>query len=436
MILLPIESITVRPHRQRQQFNVNAHKDLMASLSETAVGLQNPLVVRSEGESYILLSGERRLRAIKDLYEQGRTLLHAGKPVPSGLIPCTLTTELSELDAEEAELEENIRRVDLSWAEQASATARLMALRVEQGAQTHQPFPTVREIAVEVRGSGKGSYQEQTRRELIVAKHLDNPNVAAAKTLDEAFKVLQREERSRHYMELSDSLGTSISLASHTCLQVDCQEWLKEQPPAQFDVILSDPPYGIGADTFRDSDSLSVGKHLYDDSLENWQELMQDTLPHLFRLAKPDAHLYLFCDIDRFLDLRQRVTDSGWKVFRTPLIWHRPNGRRTPWLNKGPQRTYELILFAVKGDRQVNCIRGDVLTYPSDENIGHNAQKPVDLFKDLLERSALPGDRILDPFCGTGPIFPASTALKCLATGLELSPESFGIAASRLRGTS
>jgi len=117
----------------------------------------------------------------------------------------------------------------------------------------------------------------------------------------------------------------------------------------------------------------------------------------------------------------------GWWVFRTPLIWYKKAGMRAPWPQHGPQRKFETILYAVKGKRPVNLVTGDVLDYAPDSNLGHAAQKPTALFEDLLRRSVKPGDSVLDPFCGSGPVFPAAHALKCRATGIELDTASYGI---------
>jgi DNA modification methylase len=75
---------------------------------------------------------------------------------------------------------------------------------------------------------------------------------------------------------------------------------------------------------------------------------------------------------------------------------------------------------------------GDVLEYPSDVNLGHAAQKPVALFEDLLRRTCLPGNAVLDPFMGTGTIFTAAHPLKIRAVGVELDPAAYGIALARI----
>jgi DNA modification methylase len=91
-----------------------------------------------------------------------------------------------------------------------------------------------------------------------------------------------------------------------------------------------------------------------------------------------------------------------------------------------------MILYAVKGKRPVNVIAPDVLSYSSDANLGHAAQKPLLLLTDLLKRSAKPGDTVLDPFMGTGSLIEAADAMQVSATGIEIDPAAFGIAVKRL----
>jgi site-specific DNA-methyltransferase (adenine-specific) len=90
----------------------------------------------------------------------------------------------------------------------------------------------------------------------------------------------------------------------------------------------------------------------------------------------------------------------------------------------------------VKGSRRVNELKGDVLAYAKDKALGHPAQKPVPLLVDLLRRSARPGDRVLDPFAGSGSTIEACHELKLTCTAVELDPSAYGIAIKRLQGLS
>ena len=74
----------------------------------------------------------------------------------------------------------------------------------------------------------------------------------------------------------------------------------------------------------------------------------------------------------------------------------------------------------------------DVLSHKAVRQPRHAAEKPVEVYVDLLSRSALPGDHCLDMFMGSGVIFPAANRLKLRATGIEKDDTSYGFAVQRL----
>ena len=194
---------------------------------------------------------------------------------------------------------------------------------------------------------------------------------------------------------------------------------------------------GVGAQDFGDSNKPGDLKgHFYDDSYETWLETMRVFAAASFALAKPSAHAYVFCDLDRFPELRDFMSKAGWTAHRTPIVWHNPDGFRAPWPDRGPQRKYELILYAVKGDKKTTKLAGDVLMYRKDAQVGHPAQKPVELLKDLLSRSALPGDVVFDPFAGSGATLEACHALMLTCTGVEKDAGAYGVALKRIQALS
>lgn len=422
--------IVIPPNRQRREFEPAAINELRESIAGSC-GLLHAIVVREEAGELYLVAGERRLRAIRDLYALGGSFRYNGVEVAPDHVPYTTLGMLSELEREEAELEENCVRRDLSWQEKAQATARLAALRSKQAENAQQPVPAIADIALEVRGSSEGRACEATRREMIVARHLDNPQVAKAKTMDEAFKLLKREESLRKHREIAETVGLTFTSASHSLHNVDSLEWMKTCPAGFFDVILTDPPYGMNADIFGNNGHASRGGHEYDDDFSVFERCVRGLAEEALRIAKPQAHLYCFCDIDQFSYLRQLFTDYGWHVHRTPLIWHKPNDGRVPWIGCGPRRHYELILYAEKGGRPCTAVMPDVVSISSDVNLGHRAQKPVALYENLLSRSCRAGDNVLDPFGGSGPIVEAGHNLKIRVTYLERDPAFYGIALAR-----
>lgn len=434
---IPFEEISVLEDRQRREFAPEALVELASSI--TANGLIHPVVVRKQGNETVLVAGERRIRAMEYIWNFGETVRCGDHSFPEHMVPCLYLGEIDPIDAFEIELEENIRRMDLTWQERAQATKRLFDLRNQRAEKNGTPPPTIQEFAKVVDGQKDIDISARNvRRDVILADNLTNPVVAKAKTPDEAMKALKRQENEAKNVELARTVGATLTRDSHTLLQGDCLTVLETLPELAFDVILTDPPYGIDAQDFNDSGGLAGGggdgSHFYDDSYETWKVLMEGLFSRLERICKIQAHLYLFCDIDRFHELRGLALLSGWKPFRTPIIWHNPTGNRAPWPQQGPQRKWQVVLYAIRGEKPTQALYPDITVFPSDSNLGHPAQKPVSLYIDLLRRSVRPGDTVLDPFCGSGTIFPAAHQLKCIATGIERDAGAVGIAAKRMEG--
>ena len=167
-----------------------------------------------------------------------------------------------------------------------------------------------------------------------------------------------------------------------------CLEWAKdylaipEMP--RIDVILTDP-------------------NIHYENRESWLSLMSAFCPLAFQLTAPQAHAYLFCDIDQFHLLKSLMESAGWQVFRTPLIYISPDPGATPLPDLGPRRQWAPILYAIKGKKPTTYLYPDVIYSTSR----------LECLKDLLQRSVRPGDLILDPFAGDGLIIPAAHHLQC-----------------------
>ena len=431
MQTISITSIHIPANRQRQEFNLDAMQELIESIK--TIGLLHAPVLRQDGERLALVAGERRLKAIGEIFELGGSFTYNGQ-VFSNSVPFVTLGELGRLEAEEAELDENLKRKDLTWQEHAAALQRLHALRKEQAEVKDLPAHTIADTAKELLGRSDGYFQDSIRKELIVARNLDNPTIAKAKNVDEAFKLLKREESAEKNRELAAIMGRSLTAESHTLVNQDACTFARSLPPESVDVILTDPPYGMGADSFGDAGGKLTGiQHGYDDSYENWKTLMAEWCPLAYTVAKKEAHAYVFCDFDRFHELKSLMERAGWYVFRTPLIVYKLNSGRVPLPDSGPRRQYETLLYAIKGKKPVTHIYSDVIPSKADENMSHGAQKPVAVYQDLLLRSVRPGDTVADFFAGSGTIFPAAHSMQCIALGSELNPEYYGMCISRIK---
>lgn len=432
MMIVRLDEIVVGEDRQRKEFDPEALSDLCDDIALN--GLQHPPVVRREEGRLLLVSGERRFRSIRDLASAGVSIRYGVHSIPLDHIPVTDFGGLSPRDAEILELHENVKRKDLTWQERVSAEARLHAVRSEEAKELgkQQTYVATAEeiLGKTLRGSTEQAYATtQVRQAVVLAQHLANPEVAKAATPKEALKIVQKLETAAHYKRVSEQLGASQTHERHILLRGDARTLLGGLSQEHFDCLLTDPPYGIDAQNFG---SQVFKDHNFDDSEVTWLDLMALLAEQSFRICKPQAHAYVFCDPEHFNLLKGFFKDAGWNVWRTPLIWNKRSGV-LPRPEHGPRRTYEAILYAIKGDKTTTGVYADVIDVPPERTTLHPDQKPVALYADLLKRSVRPGQLVVDPFCGSGTIFVAANQLQLTATGIEQEEAAFAIATERLK---
>lgn len=422
MHILPLTLIKIPDNRQRREFLQERLIELAESIRQH--GLYHPIVVAPEGDGYRLVAGERRLRAVTSLAELEVGFYCGVDRCEAGNIPCTLLSELSGLALREIELEENTIRVDLTWQERAQALSALDNLRRDQN-PSHSSTDTAREVF-----GYAGAAVEKVRESHAISLALADPEISKAKSHSEAVKLLKKKAQREHRELLAAAIDTAK--IRHTVLLGDSCELLSTLPDESFQVLLSDPPYGVSADSFG---SQATQAHAYEDSPEYAFSCYRAFAESGYRVATSSAHLYAFCTIEHFPELVKIFSSAGWSVWPRPLIWSKgPSAGMLPKPEHGPRYTYETILFASKGDKPTLCVKPDVLSYPPVSEKTHAAEKPVDLYLDLLSRSAAPGDCVLDPFAGSGVIFAAANSAKLTATGIELNETHYATCKLRAQG--
>jgi len=412
-------SDVVIPPRQREKHAPAHIADLKTSIQSK--GLLHPPVLTS---SATLVAGMGRFQACKELHEDGLAFSCDNEPVALGRLPYLSIGDLSLADLAEAELEENLLRADLSWQEQTQARVLVLNLRKQL-----DPLTSRSAVAVEIaERSGKSVNAESIilMQSELVAKHLHEPRVAASKTLGEAHRVVQDMITANLQKEL---VQRGVIKVEHRVICGDALVELAKLPSATFDTILCDPPYGIDADKMKRSE-----RHLYDDSPENALKVATTILTEGFRLLKPRGIVFLFCDFDHFLTLRDHAGRQGYTCWRSPVIWHKGEDGHAPWGRGGFIRTYEIFGLFVKGAKELKAGGPDVKRFarPARSERAHAAEKPIELLQHLLSIAGNAGDTILDPCCGSGPVLAAASRLRMRATGIEIDPEYHAQALARL----
>lgn len=107
---LLVERIEANPYQPRKTFDPAGLAELVESIQRH--GLLQPVVVRARGDGFQLVSGERRLRAFRQL---GRT--H---------IPAIVRQDVTDAEMLELALVENLQRRDLDPIERAHGYQRMM----------------------------------------------------------------------------------------------------------------------------------------------------------------------------------------------------------------------------------------------------------------------------------------------------------------------
>ena len=108
---IPISKIKRNPHQPRKYFDSKSLDELSASIKEK--GVVTPITVRSFENQYILIAGERRLRASKLAKKKN--------------IPAYLLEVIDESEMMEVALIENIQRENLNPIEESEAYAVLQS---------------------------------------------------------------------------------------------------------------------------------------------------------------------------------------------------------------------------------------------------------------------------------------------------------------------
>jgi site-specific DNA-methyltransferase (adenine-specific) len=186
-----------------------------------------------------------------------------------------------------------------------------------------------------------------------------------------------------------------------------CFELLESVPDESIDLVLTDPPYGIDYQSNRRVSREKLPKFANDSDL-SWVEGWVDQIN---RVLKNDRHFYCFTRFDTYPIFYSAIS-RHFKV-KNCLIWIK-NNHGSGDLNGSYAPQSEMIIFAAKGKRHLNGPRdSDVIScdnVPSAHR-AHATQKPVELLRQLIEKSSDPDEIVLDPFAGTG-----STGFACLDT--------------------
>lgn len=389
---------------ERQRRELTGIEDLAASLRDN--GLINPILVQRD--TLELVAGERRLSAARLL---GWT--H---------IPAQYEDEVEPHVLRTLELEENVRRVDLSWAERCTAIADYDALR-----RRADPSWTQKKTA-ESLNLDDADVSEKIAVASEIAK--GNTVVAQAPKYSTALGIVRRTESRRVQAQTEALQGPRPSEA---VLNVDFLEWATAYSGPPFNFLHCDFPYGINADK-RHQGYSHEGLGAYSDTEDEYWALCATLARNLTKLCTESCHIMFWFSMRYYHETKEFFeanTDFALDPF--PLIWTKSdNIGLLPDPERGPRRIYETAFFGSRGDRKIVRATSNSVALSSERDT-HMSAKPQPMLEAFFKMFVDSSTSMLDPTCGSGSALRAAEALGAhRVLGLERDAEFASRAGARL----
>ncbi|MDB5776684.1 MAG: putative methylase [Herbaspirillum sp.] len=236
----------------------------------------------------------------------------------------------------------------------------------------------------------------------------------------------------------------------------DALEGLAHIPDGAVDLLIADPPYGLGKDYGNDSDKRAAADYLQ--WMQEWVDL---ALPKL----KASGSLYIFLTWryapEVFVMLKQRM------AMMNEIIWD----RRVPSMGGSTRRYssvhdtigffvnakdyyFDLDAIRIAYDAETKKARSRSIFVgakwlelgynPKDvwsvsrlhrehrERADHPTQKPLEIIERMIRASCPPGGVVLDPFMGSGTTAVAAKQCGRQFVGFELNPDYCALIEKRL----
>lgn len=417
-ILVEVSAVNVnREGRQRREFTTD---DLETAF--TLRGQLQPIVITRD---FQLIAGERRLTAAKKI---GWTHIKA-----------VFRDEVDPGELQALELEENVKRKDLTWKDNCNAIFAYHEYRLSQNPSWDQKSTA----------DALGFSPAYVSQQILVATELrrGNPLVADAPKISTALGIAQRANERRESAETSQLLAmaapkpkpAAVSVAGTSLvdpiltdleqsgggtgfiLNDDFALWAQEYQGPKFNLIHCDFPYGVGMDKSDQGSGDSYGT--YEDTPEIYWSLIDTLLNNLDNFCDQSAHLVFWFSMDYYQDTFNRLS-SKFNVNPFPLVWVKTdNSGILPDANRGPRRTYETAFLASRGDRKIVRAVSNHVGSPIQRG-QHMSEKPQAVLGHFFRMLVDEHSAVLDPTAGSGSAIRAAiTAGASRYLGLELNSQ-------------
>jgi len=210
---------------------------------------------------------------------------------------------------------------------------------------------------------------------------------------------------------------------------MDCLDLLPILPQESIDLIVTDPPYGVGS---NEKNGIGYKDKFYD---------VNKISKCFYNVLKDNSRAYVFTAQKTFIDVVETFENNGFCLHQT-LIWFRKNlAGGTKKKTYDFTSSYEQILNLHKGKPQplkkehlvdVFEFLQPQSNYSFDKRF-HVHQKPLKLIEHLIYVSTEEDDIVFDPFAGSGTTAVAAEKLGRKWIAVEIQSEYCQIIKNRIK---
>lgn len=432
-----ISVLSIKIDDDRQRKDLGDITTLAQSFS--AIGQITPIVVEPDGDTYRLIAGERRLTAAKKLgwFE----------------IEAITRADLSDRERVLIELEENVRRKQLTWQEEVKAVQTFVTLSKEPQAMAAKSlvmspqtlshmltladnldrFPELKDCPTWTSAYAQVTIKLKRLTDAALEDIFEDIASGDLNTAPPEDLILDSEPTSPasapklSHLYADPAPAKPKEAPAFQALEGDFALWAKEYTGRRFNLIHCDFPYGLNmgsANLQNSSARWDVTDGRYDDTPELFDRLTRAFFDNQDNFISDTAHCIFWLAAKNYGRLASRFAHYGWTVCDVPLIWHKSdNAGIAPDVRRWPRRTYEIAVFASRGDRKILKVKAASIAGPTTKD-HHLSEKPTPVVTHFLEMLVDETTEIFDPTAGSGTALRAAKALGAKrGLGLDVLPE-------------
>lgn len=424
-------------------------EDLANSIRKNGI-IHPPTVAlnwRDDDKLYVLLGGERRLRAMVML----------GLDV----IPVSVRDQVAKHEVLEIELMENFHRKQMLWQEQCVLIAKTHR---EKQAQATEDCATwgMRET-----GQLLGVSAAHITHATMLMQYLlaEDAEICAANSMFAAYEILlkRREDEAmklatvdmnklavtasafgiRTIEDDSDVIagGDSLDAFLGEHLKIDklafdfkslfrlgdCIELMPTLEAELCNHIVTDPPYGIDLDMMGEMKNIETVADTH--KVEQNVGMFEPFLEQSYRLLKPGGYCVLWYDISHHEKLQLLGNKVGFNVQRWPIIWKKLH----PCKNEAPRVNFTKDMEFAMVMRKKGAVLSQPQTTSFVEADGQAERKlydnpfakPLRVWSFILQAIAYKGQTIFDPYAGQMSCGRAALNMQMIPMGLEIDENHY-----------